>query len=221
MKSHNGESSPRQRNPRGEGHVLRAQLVEAAGRLLATVEQPEKLTLRQIAREVGVAPASIYSHFPDLSALIQHVLRMRYAELADQMSDAATHAIPGPLPDLVARCAAYVRWAAERPGDYRSLFGTHMPADLVPPATHGAGADLLRSVTDSLAAVTDLQAMASDTRRWQAGLLLWTALHGLVSLYNDHGDLAWPPLEDLLADTLSLHTGHQAADIAALLDSPG
>ena len=39
--------------------------MEAAAHLLATLDQPETLTLRQVAREVGVAPASIYSHFPD------------------------------------------------------------------------------------------------------------------------------------------------------------
>src|SRR5256885_6675968 len=54
------------RSPRGQGQLLKAQLVEAAAHLLATLDQPETLTLRQVAREVGVAPASIYSHFPDL-----------------------------------------------------------------------------------------------------------------------------------------------------------
>ncbi|MER8161907.1 TetR/AcrR family transcriptional regulator, partial [Streptomyces sp. NPDC094472] len=180
-------SAPRRRNPRGQGQVLKAQLVDAAAKLLATLDQPETLTLRQVAREVGVAPASIYSHFPDLSALIEHVLRLRYEELARLMDEAAQPAT-SPLADLVARCAAYVHWGVDQRGHYRTLFGGRMPADLVPGTAHGAGAELLGAVVASLAAATtgERKRCAAD-QRWQAGLMLWTALHGLVSLYNDHG----------------------------------
>lgn len=213
-----GEQAPaRRRNPRGQGQLLRAQLVEAAAHLLATLEQPETLTLRQVAREVGVAPASIYSHFPDLGALIEHVLRLRYEELARLMDQAAESAA-SPLAVLVGRCAAYVRWGVGQPGSYRTLFGGRMPADLVPGSAHGPGAELLGSVVAALAdAVGADRAQGTDTERWQAGLLLWTALHGLVSLYNDHGNIPWPPLNDLVAEVLGLHTGRPAAEIAALL----
>lgn len=212
------EQAPaRRRNRRGEGQLLKAQLVEAAAHLLATLEQPERLTLRQVAREVGVAPASIYSHFPDLSALIEHVLRLRYEELAELMDRAAESATT-PLATLVGRCGAYVHWGVEQPGPYRTLFGGRMPADLVPGSAHGAGAELLTSVVEALAAVTDRGGnQGTETEPWQAGLLLWTALHGLVSLYNDHGNIPWPPLNDLLADLLSLHAGRPAAEIADLL----
>ncbi|MEW1858800.1 TetR/AcrR family transcriptional regulator [Streptomyces sp. NPDC088194] len=210
-------AAARRRNPRGQGQVLKAQLVEAAAKLLATLDQPETLTLRQVAREVGVAPASIYSHFPDLGALIQHVLRLRYDELARLMNEAARPA-PDPLADLVARCAAYVRWGVEQPGHYRTLFGGRMPADLVPVSTHGAGAEMLGAVIASLTAVTEPDRKGSRAaQQWQAGLMLWTAMHGLISLYNDHGTIPWPPLDDLIVDLLALHTGRPAGEIAARL----
>lgn len=218
------EQAPaRRRNPRGQGQVLKTQLVDAAAHLLATLEQPETLTLRQVAREVGVAPASIYSHFPDLRALIEHVVRMRYDELAQLMDQAAESAAaplatPAPLAALVGRCAAYVHWGVGQPGSYRTLFGGRMPADLIPGSAHGAGAELLGSVVAALGEVTDPdRTRSTDAQRWQAGVLLWTALHGLVSLYNDHGNMPWPPLDDLLADLLSLHTARPVGEIAALL----
>ncbi|GAA2120539.1 TetR/AcrR family transcriptional regulator [Actinomadura napierensis] len=209
-------AATRRRNPRGQGQVLRAQLVEAAARLLATLDQPETLTLRQVAREVGVAPASIYGHFPDLSALIQHVLRLRYDELARVMGEAARSA-PEPLADLVARCAAYVHWGVEQPGHYRTLFGSRMPADLVPGSAHSAGADLLDSVVVSLAAVTDPDRTRTAEEQWRAGLMLWTAMHGLITLYNDHGNIPWPSLDGLLAELIGLHTARPTTEIAALL----
>ncbi|MEY9854813.1 AcrR family transcriptional regulator [Catenulispora sp. GAS73] len=207
----------RRRNPRGQGQLLKAQLVEAAAHLLATLDQPETLTLRQVAREVGVAPASIYGHFPDLGALIEHVLRLRYDELAGIMNQAAESAAD-PLAELVGRCGAYVHWGVEQPGPYRTLFGGRMPADLVPGSAHGAGAELLDSVVAALAAVAEQDGTRStEAQRWQAGLLLWTALHGLVSLYNDHGNIPWPALDDLLANLLSLHTSRPIEQIAPLL----
>lgn len=218
---HPQQGTARRRNPRGQGQLLKEQLVQAATKLLATLDQPETITLRQVAREVGVAPASIYSHFPDLSALIQHVLRLRYEELARRMDEASADA-SDPLTDLVARCGAYVHWGVEQPGHYRVLVGGRMPEDLVPSGTHGPGARLLESVIAALAAVTDddpPQTTATPEQRWRAGLLLWTAMHGLVTLYNDHGAISWPPLNDLLADLLSLHTGRPARHIATLLGS--
>ncbi|MFI0898366.1 TetR/AcrR family transcriptional regulator [Streptomyces sp. NPDC020983] len=213
-----GEQAPRRRrNPRGQGQTLKAELVDAAARLLATLDRPETLTLRQVAREVGVAPASIYSHFPDLGALIQHVLRLRYAELARLMDEAAAPTA-GPLDDLVARCAAYVRWGVGHPGEYRTLFGGRMPAELVPLQAHGAGEALLGSVITSLAGVRQRGGERSGPeRQWRDGLLLWTALHGLVALYNDHGAIPWPPLDTLVADVLALHTGESAEKISARL----
>lgn len=207
----------RQRNPRGQGRLLRDQLIEATARLLATMDRPETLTLRQVAREVGVAPASIYSHFADLTALVEHVLKLRYDELGRAMNDAAAGTTT-PIAELVARCAAYVHWGVDHPGEYRTVVGGAMPEHLAPLNAHGAGEELLNSLVNVLARA-DLRDDAPTTadRRWQAGLILWTGMHGLVSLYNSHGNLPWPALDNLLTQLLSLHTGTPAARIAELI----
>lgn len=210
--------APRRRNPKGQGARLREEFVAAAARLLATMDRPETLTLRQVAREVGVAPASIYSHFPDLDALVQHVLRLRFGELAQAMSDAAARA-GDPLDDLAARCSAYVRWGVEHPGEYRTIVGGAVPAELAPLSEPGPGEALLETVAQSLAAARADAAEATAEEHGRAGLLLWTALHGIVSLYNEHGKIDWPPVAQLVADTLTLHTGRPPGDIAAAVRS--
>lgn len=93
-----------------------------------------------------------------------------------------------------------------------------MPADLVPGSAHGAGAEPLTAVVTSLAAAAvPERKQPTAERQAQAGLMLWTALHGLVSLYNDHGTMPWPPLNDLITDVVCLHTGRPAAETASLL----
>jgi AcrR family transcriptional regulator len=58
----------RKRNPRGQGERLRDDIIEAASRLLADPAAPP-LTLRAVAREVGVAATSVYLHFDSIDTL--------------------------------------------------------------------------------------------------------------------------------------------------------
>ena len=218
-------SSPaaaRQRNPRGQGQILREQLVEAATGLLATLDSPQALTLRMVARQVGIAPASVYSHFADLNTLVEHVLRLRYQELAEVMNRAAERAST-PVEDLVGRCAAYLYWGTDNPGHYRVVFGGRAPSDVFPSAAHGAGAELLAGVGAALAAATTpaarhAQGAADDGYGQQrAGLLLWAGLHGIVTLHNDRHNAPWPPLDELLVQLIALHTGQEPDVIAEAL----
>lgn len=212
----------RRRNPRGQGQILRDQLVEAATDLLATLDSPHTLTLRMVARQVGVAPASVYSHFADLNALVEHVLRLRYQELAELMGHAAERAST-PVEDLVGRCAAYLYWGTANPGHYRVVFGGRAPSDLFPSTAHSAGAELLAGVVAALAAAStprarEAQAASDDSHGQQrAGLLLWAGLHGIVTLHNDRHNAPWPPLDELLVHLIALHTGQHPDVIAEAL----
>ncbi|MFC9429615.1 TetR/AcrR family transcriptional regulator [Streptomyces sp. NPDC056987] len=195
----------RRRNTRGEGSILRGELIEAAARLLAESERPESLTLRQVAREVGVAPASIYSHFADLGALIDHVVDLRYAELAALMTEADRAGTP--IERLARHVATFVEWGVDHPGEYRTLFSGRVPVGVAAPVHH-AGMELLDSMTDALAAAVD-RGHAPVRDPASAGLLLWTAMHGLVTAYTEHPNVPWPPLSDLVVRLVALH-----ADVA-------
>ena len=92
----------------------------------------------------------------------------------------------------------------------------------MPLNAHGAGEELMSALVDALARADQRDGRPSTAdERWQAGLILWTGMHGLVSLYNSHGNMPWPPLDHLLAQLLALHTGHAAAEIEPLLGSAG
>src|SRR5947199_7637735 len=70
----------RQRNPRGQGERLRDDIIEAASRLLADPAAPP-LTLRAVAREVGVAATSVYLHFDDIESLTLATVNHLFGEL--------------------------------------------------------------------------------------------------------------------------------------------
>ena len=49
---------------------MRTDILAAAGALLAGLDGAQGLSMRAVARAVGIAPASIYHHFADKDALI-------------------------------------------------------------------------------------------------------------------------------------------------------
>jgi AcrR family transcriptional regulator len=59
------KASRRPRSRRGDGWRLRAEIIEAARDALAEGGDLRQLTLRGIARQVGIAATSVYLHFPD------------------------------------------------------------------------------------------------------------------------------------------------------------
>jgi AcrR family transcriptional regulator len=206
----------RHRNPRGQGQLLRAQIVEVTAHLVATLDHPETLTLRQVAREIGIAPASIYGHFDDLGALLDHVLELRYAELSRLLDRAGPVGVE-PLTRLVGWCTTYVRWGVEHPGEYRTLFGGRIPAGDVAPAVHHAGSELLTTLSEVLADARDPSRELSDDEHRRAGILMWASMHGLVSVCIEHPGLELTrDLDDLLPHLVALHTARSTSEIATV-----
>ncbi|RYF62338.1 MAG: TetR/AcrR family transcriptional regulator, partial [Cytophagaceae bacterium] len=54
-----GSRSTRARNPRGSGARLRGEIVAAAATLIARTGSDQAVTLRSVAREVGISAPSI------------------------------------------------------------------------------------------------------------------------------------------------------------------
>jgi AcrR family transcriptional regulator len=115
----------RQRNPRGEGSRLKEEVLEAAMRLLDKIPAT-KLSLRMVATEAGVAPTSIYAHFPDAKAMITAVVEGCWAQLGVHMSEAAKNCDSKVAIDILkAQMAAYVAYAMEGSSRYQLLFAWH------------------------------------------------------------------------------------------------
>jgi AcrR family transcriptional regulator len=115
----------RVRNRWGEGDRLRVEILEGAGRLLSELEGEDGLTIRGVARAVGIAPASIYQHFDDRAALIEGLVEYEFSLLDKAMSAADEGQDPA---DAVGRLRAMVHahreFADLKPGHYRVLFGS-------------------------------------------------------------------------------------------------
>lgn len=187
----------RRRNRRGEGAQLRDEIVAAAAGLLDEAGEERAVTLRSVARRIGIAAPSIYRHFPDQPAIMLAVVQQAFAELEAQLRAALDAAGDGPRQRLLACCHAYLRFAEDRPGQYRIMFGgVWMPAlqdtSVKEQDLAALGDAAMKLITGALAdCVAAGQATSTDLRA--DAVALWLGLHGLAHQRAVTVAFPWPP----------------------------
>ena len=178
----------RQRNPRGQGERLRDDIIEAASRLLADPAAPP-LTLRAVAREVGVAATSVYLHFDDIDSLTLAVVNHLFSELIRRQDEITE---TDPRQRALAGALVYCEFGLAAPGHYQLMFATPLPLPDYTPE-HFPGWKAFQQLIDRVAACigTDPQ----DPRAFFTSQLIWQQMHGIVSLRISRSKFPWPPLE--------------------------
>jgi AcrR family transcriptional regulator len=173
-------------NARGEGERLRQEILEAATRILEEAGREDALSLRGVAREVGISAPSVYLHFKDKTELVSTVLEAAYRTLAAAMAQAGREAAEagiGPWGQIRAATAAYRRFAVDKPRRYRLMFSLEYEPQRRP-ASDEPLSTVLGSWTDAVgrylaATQPELRADAEVL-----GIHLWTALHGQLVLWR-------------------------------------
>ena len=106
--------------PYHHGH-LRDTLLAEAERTLRE-QGVEQLSLRDLARQVGVSHAAPRRHFADRQALLDALAGAGFARLADEVATAIEDAGPDFRARLRATGATYVRFATEDPALMELMF---------------------------------------------------------------------------------------------------
>jgi AcrR family transcriptional regulator len=191
----------RQRNPRGQGERLRDDIIEAAGRLLEDPAAPP-LSLRGVARAVGVAATSVYLHFDDVDSLVMAVVTRRFGELVRGQEEASRH-LTDPCARVHAETLAYCQFGLAHPGHYQVMFANPLPVPLprpddVPPVVPG------RLAMDRLVGLVAacVGRSADDAAATRTAILILQQLHGTVSLRITRPGFPWPPLADTVTDAV-------------------
>jgi len=159
---------------------LRAALLKAGLDLLET-QSAEGLSLREVARQVGVSPTAVYRHFPNKQSLL-YALCKHGADGLYEAQAAAMKAAGGGPAGFAATGQAYVRYALANPALFRLLMTTKPPAEMLnPDETYVYSAmDLLRRNVAAL-----LPPDASPDLRKAAVTLAWSQVHGMAMLMLD------------------------------------
>jgi len=120
---------------------LTAEITEAARRQLAEVGAAA-LSLRAVARELGMASSALYRYFPSRDDLLTRLIIDGYDALG-AAAEAADDPSAPPAQRWLAVCRAVRAWAKAHPHEYALLYGSPVPGyraprETVPAATRVA-----------------------------------------------------------------------------------
>jgi AcrR family transcriptional regulator len=129
-------SAPRTARERVKDEVT-SEILTAARAHLAR-EGAAALSLRSIARDLGMAPSALYRYFSSRDALLSALILGAYGSLADQAehaSEAAQTREDGAMARWVAVPRAMRSWALGHPHEWGLIFGSPVPGYEAPTET--------------------------------------------------------------------------------------
>ena len=164
---------------------LRQTLVDTAVELISE-QNMESLSLREVARRVGVSHAAPYRHFADKNALLAAVAKEGFEMLRCQLETAKHQAPPDPLKQLQAIGVAYVQFALDHTSHYRVMFGAY---GAMSTQQHPGLAETVRQVlmvlVSSIIAGQQVGIIRSKDPQ-QLAYAAWALVHGLAMLLMDN-----------------------------------
>lgn len=182
-------------------------LVEA----LAIIDKQgvEALSLREVARRLGVSHQAPYKHFPSRDHILAELVARAFAAFAAHL-DARSHSLD-PHEDLTALGTAYLDYAARFPLQYRLMFGTPLPDP-------GAHPEMMRNARHSFAVLQGILRRRPGIGEEAAtldALFVWSVVHGIASMLQTNAVTTL----DLPERLLRASTGHSMSHISRALES--
>ena len=186
---------------------LRAQTlqeIEEASFAIIDADGVQALSVAALARSMAMSAPAVYRYFPSRDALVAHLVTLSYEQLAAAMGQAVAGGRKAPRTRVRLVVGAYRDWALSHRRRYGMLFGER--ADLPGEVTSRTPLDrAMALLIDLLVAVQDTaradgtsgdRTLDGQLRRWarvqerpdvapdvaRAAILIWTRVHGIVSL---------------------------------------
>lgn len=147
------------------------------------------LSLREVARRLGVSHQAPYRHFPSRDALLVEIVSEAFESFADHLAARGEREGDG-IQQLAGLGRAYLEYAAAHPLEYSLMFATPLPDGEQHP---GMVAAARRSFAILQSCVDRLHPEAAPDTRQRDALFIWSMIHGLASMYQS-GALQTLPL---------------------------
>jgi len=155
--------------------TARRRLIMTTARTLAEHEGWDAVTTRRLSTEIEYSQPVLYKHFASMEEIVEAVALEGFSELAETLGAARRSA--GAVGDALTLTArAFSKFASDNPALYDAMFtrptALHFAAEDTPLELKAAFNEL-RDVVADLDEVHDADTFTE---------VLWSALHGLVSL---------------------------------------
>ena len=180
-----------------EKEELRDLILDAA-RVLFVERGYDAVTMRGIAERIEYSPTAIYLHFADKEALIRAICDADFGALASRFQSIAK--IEDPAERIAAIGRAYASFGQQYPNHYRLMFMTPLPGESADQSSLERGnpeedayAFLRKAVEEALRAGRFRKDLQDPDLISQ---VLWSGIHGVVSLRIAKGTDDWVPWVD-------------------------
>jgi AcrR family transcriptional regulator len=174
-------SEARWRPPYHHGSLRPALLAEAV-RVLADHGAAE-LSLRELARRLGVSHAAPYRHFADKDALLGALAQQGFELLAVDLEQAAAAHPDDALRQLLEIGWVYVRFALRQPQHFQVMFGVREIPQTDYPELLTAGQRAFGVLLGVIEAGQRAGQVAPGDSR-ELAVAAWTQVHGLATLLS-------------------------------------
>lgn len=169
-----------ERGKAGDADTTKLRLLSAA-RDLYVEEGFAKLSLREVARRVGVTAPAVYRHFDNKEALLREVCATGFHIFGTYLLRALDARSPR---ERMSRSAQlYLQFALENPRDYRVIFmgGAEDFAVVRTAKNAPENASTFQFLVDRVRECMDAKVIAKGDAE-QTATMIWAHVHGLVSL---------------------------------------
>jgi AcrR family transcriptional regulator len=199
---------------------VRAAILTAAAKRVAE-NGADDLSLRAVARDVGMVSSAVYRYFPSRDDLLTALIIEAYDSLGDHAEAAVTASRGRPDADRWVDAAMAIRaWARAHRHDYELIYGTPVPGYAAPDDTVAPGTRVSRALVSIVRDADELDPIPE--RRIDPALSVsFAALREEIDL--DVGDsttlaviTAWSQLFGLLSFELFGQTRNLVSDDEAL-----
>lgn len=153
----------------------------------------KKLTMRAVARSVGISPTAIYRHFRNKEELIRSVMEEGFRIFGSYLFRALEE--EGGMERLCRTGLEYIRFGMENPAYYRLI---HMSPERL---SHGVCCQPDSSFKFLLDRITQCQREGSIDEGidvTEAGIYLWSQVHGIATFVVTGGIPGMEGRDDLL-----------------------
>jgi AcrR family transcriptional regulator len=141
----------------------------------------EQLSLREVARRLGISHQAPYRHFASRDHILAEIIARSFEEFAAYLNGRAPH--PLPHDDLREMGLHYMTYARLHPLKYRLMFNTPMPDPKSHPRMTSKARHAFAILADRLEQVPlrPLAPSVAPSAKLEA-LFVWSLLHGLASI---------------------------------------
>jgi len=165
--------------PYHHGNLREAVLAAAVDAL--SRKEPTEVSLRDLARTVGVRHSALYTHFRDRDELLSVIAGEGFRALAEQLSAALDQSHD----PLAALATTYLHFARANAAYYRVMF---RPENVSPENRRHTEAAADHSFDMLMRVLMEQRALSQDEALDRA-VGIWSMLHGLITLGGDRGPL--------------------------------